>query len=180
MATIVELLANGLPEYAMFRAANITRLVALDKEPGVRPVGIGEIWMRLFAHCVHDVMKKDATRECANVQLCIGLRSGIEGILHSVRSVFPQSNGWTKDFGDEDECPKEAGGVAQRLCPSSMPFNPNGDVDSDAGAAPDQTHSRYEPNTGFGCALFDASNGFNRLNRYQILWSVHHLWRTAN
>jgi len=59
------LLANGSPEYAMFRAANITRLVALDKEPGVRPVGIGEIWMRLFAHCVHDVTKKDATRECA-------------------------------------------------------------------------------------------------------------------
>ena len=118
--------------------------------------------MRLFAHCVHDVTKKDATRECANVQLCVvGLRSGIEGILHSVQSVFPQSNGWTKDFGNEDECPEEAGGVAQRLCPSSMPFNPNGDVDSNAGAAPDQTHSRYEPNTGFGCALFDASNGLS-------------------
>ena len=180
MAIIVEKLANGSPEYAMFRAANITRLVALDKEPGVRPVGIGEIWMRLWAHCVHAETKKDATRECANVQLCVGLRSGIEGILHSVRSVFPQSNGWTKDFGDEDECPEVAGGVAQRLCPSAMPFNPNGDVDSDVGAAPDQTHSRYEPNTGFGCALFDASNGFNRLNRYQMLWTVHHLWRPAS
>ena len=50
MAIIVEKLANGSPEYAMFCAANITRLVALDKEPGVRPVGIGEIWIRLFAH----------------------------------------------------------------------------------------------------------------------------------
>jgi len=65
--------------------------------------------------------------------------------------------------------------VAQRLCPSSMPFNPNGDVDSNVGAAPEQTHSRYEPNTGFGCALFDASNGFNN----QMLWAVHHLWRMA-
>jgi hypothetical protein len=69
MASFVELLANGSPEYAMFRAANITRLVALDKEPGVRPVGIGEIWMRLWAQCVHAETKKDATRECANVQM---------------------------------------------------------------------------------------------------------------
>ncbi len=32
-------------------------------------------------------------------------------------------------------------------------------------AAEDAALSRYEPETGFGCALFDARNGFNEINR---------------
>ena len=38
------------------------------------------------------------------------------------------------------------------------------EYDSDPGASLVQTHSRYLPNTGFGCALFYARNGFNKLN----------------
>ena len=71
-------------------------------------------------------------------------------------------------------------GCGTTSVPICYAFQPQRHVDSDVGAAPDQTHSRYEPNTGFGCALFDASNGFNRLNRYQILWTVHHLLRKAS
>ena len=58
--------------------------------------------------------------------------------LHGVHKVFPQSNGWTRDTGGPEECPAEAGGAAQRLS-SSMPFNPNADVDPNIGAAPYQT-----------------------------------------
>jgi hypothetical protein len=35
-------LANGHPPWAAYRALRAARLVALDKEPGTRPVGIGE------------------------------------------------------------------------------------------------------------------------------------------
>ena len=70
--------------------------------------------------------------------LCCLLRSGIKGLLHGVHKVFPQSNGWTRDTGGPEECPAEAGGAAQRLS-SSMPFNPNADVDPNIGAAPYQT-----------------------------------------
>jgi hypothetical protein len=41
-------LANQHPPWAAYRALVACRLVALDKEPGVRPVGIGEIFRRLF------------------------------------------------------------------------------------------------------------------------------------
>jgi len=60
MAQFAELLANGSPDYALYRAATITRLVALDKEPGVRPVGIGDIFMRLWSHVVHAATKPAA------------------------------------------------------------------------------------------------------------------------
>jgi hypothetical protein len=35
---------------------------------------------------------------------------------------------------------------------------------------------RYVEGIGFGSALFDARNGFNKLNQYLMLWNVAHLW----
>ena len=49
------------------------------------------------------------------------------------------------------------------------------DLNVDLGVAEDDCHSRYEAGTGFGSALFDARNGFNKLNCYLMLWNVAHL-----
>ena len=37
------------------------RLIALDNPPGVRTVGVVEMWRRLFAKCVLKVMGYEAT-----------------------------------------------------------------------------------------------------------------------
>jgi hypothetical protein len=50
----------------------------------------------------------------------------------------------------------------------------------DPGAAECLRHSRYDAETGFGSALFDARNGFNELNRYLMLWNVAHLWNQGS
>ena len=169
MAQIAEVLANGSPDYAMYRAATITRLVALDKQPGVRPVGIGDIFMRLWSQCVNAATKPEATNQCAEVQLCCGLRSGIEANLHAVRQVFPQSNGWQNDSDDTATAPDAASDDTNR----PRPPMPNPDLapnyDTDPGAATDQSYSRYQPNTGYGCALFDARNGFNDMGGWPPL-----------
>ena len=55
------------------------RLIALDKCPGVRPVGVGEIWRRLLAKCVLVVAGGEAKEACGSEQLCAGLEEGIEG-----------------------------------------------------------------------------------------------------
>jgi hypothetical protein len=47
LAKWAEMLAIVPPTYSKIRALNHTRLLAVDKEPGVRPIGCGEIWMRL-------------------------------------------------------------------------------------------------------------------------------------
>ena len=49
LAKWTEWLANGSPPWAVYWALMMCRLVALDKQPGTRPVGIGEIWRRLMA-----------------------------------------------------------------------------------------------------------------------------------
>ena len=194
---------------------NTVRTVALDKTPGVRPLGIGETWMRLWSDCSHTKTLAAATNACGNTQLCAGLRSGIEANLHAVRAIWPQSAGWTEDSGIvEDEVVEEeegvveeeeetatntdtqvgtAGsdgeGVAQRALPSPplradtlRRVRAEGMLDPtvDPGAAEDASHSRYEAETGFGSALFDARNGFNELNRYLMLWNVAHLWNRGS
>ncbi len=73
MATWVDWLSNGSPPYAAYRAVNMVRTVALDKSPGVRPLGIGESWMRLWSDCSHTKTKVVATNACGNTQLCAGL-----------------------------------------------------------------------------------------------------------
>ena len=175
MATWVDWLSNGSPPYAAYRAVNTVRTVALDKSPGVRPLGIGESWMRLWSDCSHTKTKVAATNACGNTQLCAGLRSGIEANLHAVRAIWPQSAGWTEDSGVEEE-EEEHGDprVNATLCRVRADglLAPN----VDPGAAEYDRHSRYEAETGFGSALFDARNGFNELNRYLMLWNVAHLW----
>ena len=62
------------------------RLVALDKYPGVRPVGIGEVWRRLMAKCVLEVAGHEGKAACGAHQLYCGLEAGIEGAVHALNT----------------------------------------------------------------------------------------------
>ena len=84
MAAWANWLANTHPPWAAYRAMMANRLVALDKEPGTRPVGIGEIYRRLWAKCVLKSVGTQATAACGNFNLCAGLQAGIEGAVHAV------------------------------------------------------------------------------------------------
>jgi hypothetical protein len=94
----VDWLSNGSPPYAAYRAVNMVRTVALDKCPGLRPLGVGEMWMRLWSDSSHTKTKVEAMNACGNTQFCAGLRSGIEANLHAVRAIWPQSAGWSEEF----------------------------------------------------------------------------------
>ncbi len=51
---------------------------------------------------------------------------------------------------------------------------------TDPGKAADVSRSRYVPDSGFGAALFDAKNGFKKVNRYLMLWTAAHRWTKAS
>jgi hypothetical protein len=84
----VDWLANYSPPWAAFRALKAGRLVALDKCPGIRPLGIGESWNRLNAKCVLFVSVGEAKEACGVDQLCVGLEAGIEGGIHAMRLLW--------------------------------------------------------------------------------------------
>ena len=74
------------------------RLIALDKNPGVRPVGVGETWIRLFANIVLKVTGTEATIACQYDQMCAGLKAGIDGAVHRVQAISDK-NLTTEDCG---------------------------------------------------------------------------------
>ena len=55
-----------------------SRLIALDKCPGIRTVGIGETWRHLLAKCLMWVTGQEAKAACGTEQLARGVEAGIE------------------------------------------------------------------------------------------------------
>jgi len=100
MAHWVVWLSNDFPPFAAYRAVNLARMLAADKMPGARPLVCGEIWMRLWADCLNTETKVGATTACGNVNICAGLQAGIEGNLHAVWAIWPQSAGWECNGGE--------------------------------------------------------------------------------
>jgi len=68
------------------------RLIALDKCPGVRPIGIGESVRRVIAKTVLSVIRVDIQTAAGSLQLCAGHLSGCEAAVHSTRQLFSSND----------------------------------------------------------------------------------------
>ena len=64
------------------------RLIPLDKNPGVRPIGVGEVLRRIIGKCVGWVLKEDIQLAAGPLQTATGLQSGAEAAIHSMKTIF--------------------------------------------------------------------------------------------
>ena len=96
IAELARHLANSIVEWSDIRALMSSRLIALDKCPGVRPIAIGEIPRRILCKVIAMATCDDITDLCGVDQLCSGLKSGIEGSVHAMRELYEEkhSDGW--------------------------------------------------------------------------------------
>ena len=67
-----------------------SRLIVLDKCPGIIPVGIDDTWHRLMVKCLLRVTGQEAKAACGKEQLAGGVEAGIEGAIHSMRLLWEQ------------------------------------------------------------------------------------------
>lgn len=63
-------------------------LQAYRKNPGIRPIGIGDTALRIIAKAVLCVVKPDIQEVSGCLQMCGGQISGIEAAVHTVRTTF--------------------------------------------------------------------------------------------
>ena len=66
----------------------VGQLIALDKCPGVRLNGIGEALRHILCKVVALATRVNLEEVCGVVQLCSGLRAGMEGAIHAVCKLF--------------------------------------------------------------------------------------------
>ena len=84
VSKLADWMANSPPPWAAYCALMACLLVALDKRPGVRSVGIGETLRWALAELVMGAAGDQAKTACGNLHQCTGLEYGIEGATHTV------------------------------------------------------------------------------------------------
>jgi len=91
MASWAMWLTNESPPWPAYHTIMAGCLVTLDKEPGVRPMGIGEIYHWLMAKCILAMTGCQATAACDNLNLCAGLQAGIKGTVHAMGDAWHEA-----------------------------------------------------------------------------------------
>ena len=66
------------------------RLLPLDKQPGVRPVGIGEVLRRIIGKALITFLKQDILTSVGPMQLAAGAEGGAEAAIHSMEKIWQQ------------------------------------------------------------------------------------------
>ena len=64
------------------------RLIALDKKPGVHPIGICETVRRIITKAFLSVVGSDIQDAAGSIQLCAGQKAGIETAVHAMKMAF--------------------------------------------------------------------------------------------
>ena len=68
------------------------RLIPVDKRPGIRPIGVGEVLRRIAGKAVMILLKKDVLQAAESLQLCGGQVAGTEAEIHAMHDVFNNDN----------------------------------------------------------------------------------------
>ena len=68
------------------------RLIALDKQPGVRPIGVGEVLRRIVSKAILRIASADVEAACGYLQICAGSPGGIEAAVHAMQDIYNESS----------------------------------------------------------------------------------------
>ena len=73
-------------------AFTAARLIPLDKNPGVRPIAVGEVFRRIICKSVMKVIEQDVLAATAPWQICVGVPSACEAAVHAMDRLFSRQS----------------------------------------------------------------------------------------
>ena len=88
IARLARKLATEVTDPKTLEAYVACRLIPLNKNPGVRPIGVGEILRRLVGKCVGWVLKDDIQEAAGPLQVATGLQNGAEAAIHAMKQIY--------------------------------------------------------------------------------------------
>ena len=88
LAAVTRRLCSSYVDSQCIQALLSCRLIALNKLPGVRPIGVGETCRRIIGKAVLSVLGRDVLETVGSAQLCAGQKGGCEAAVHALRSSF--------------------------------------------------------------------------------------------
>ena len=88
LAKCARRLATTYVDPTSLEAYVACRLIPLDKKPGVRPIGIGEVMRRILGKAILRLTNQDIKEAAGSLQLCAGQENGIEAAIHAMHDVF--------------------------------------------------------------------------------------------
>ena len=88
LAAVARRICSSYVDPTHIKLLLASRLIALDKNPGVRPIGIGDTARRIITKAVLTIISTDIQEATGCRQLCGGQISGIEAAVHAARSAF--------------------------------------------------------------------------------------------
>ena len=68
------------------------RLVPLDKSPGLRPIGIGEVIRRILGKSFMTIVKEDVQEIAGAIQVCAGQSGGCEAAIHGMKDIYDEED----------------------------------------------------------------------------------------
>ena len=88
VAAVGRCLCTTFVDPVGLKALTSCRLIALDKQPGVRPIGIGEVARTIIGKAILSIVKDDILKVAGVQQLCVGQQSGCEAAIHAMTRLF--------------------------------------------------------------------------------------------
>ena len=65
---------------------------SINKNPGVRPIGIGEVPRRIIEKSVMIILKPEVQSAAGYIQLCAGQEAGCETAVHVTHDTFDEED----------------------------------------------------------------------------------------
>ena len=88
LAAVGRRLCTSLVNPEGLSAFVASRLIPMDKAPGVRPIGIGEVPRRIISKAILWILSNDIQEVAAPLQVCAGQVGGCEAAIHAMRLTF--------------------------------------------------------------------------------------------
>ena len=90
LALVIKRLCTEKVNPKSIEALLASRLIPLDKNPGLRPIGVGEILRRIAGKVVTSALREEIISSVGCLQTCAGLEAGCESTIHAMRNQFDE------------------------------------------------------------------------------------------